>query len=851
MSEYTGMYRASVHDIADPERRGRLRLLVPQVLGESASAWAEPSVPPPSYAPFDVGDMVWVQFEGGNLNYPIYSARPLVERAQIAPGAIGQDEVDPESLITGPILSTEPPPATTEGYAQGTSWWYVDDEGNVLGMWRVEDGSWGPVAVVNIDALVANDALIGALQAVDLTAVTMTGATIQTRSTQERGVKLGYINGVEGLFVYREDGTPFLKAVPAEGMAVIAGEVKASSLTVAPGIGSADKTSLGGLTEITRHSDGSPGAVRLTAYTTAPASAPTLTTGYFTLPFQENIGEPWSERYGLVHDSGYYYTTRKLNSGALSVEKWDAVSGLRVATGTFTETPPEGRIYHASGVTVLSGELYALWFYQTATFTKWYVSRINMSTLTEVNRNHWPITQTDETRRCAIGAYGTELIIAKSASPGNQVRFYWNTFNPLGSVMDINTTLFTDMTVSAGVGSVYYGMHDGATNQYVVDFRSTTHNRVTNISGSEQVNDRWPKGSGATIGMVFVGGEWKGMDQEGTLRTYTTTAKISDPSNVAGTKWWVANSLARPDRTLSVQLNSNNTINFGSGLLTSLDIGAPISGPGIPAGTTISAVGTAPATSATISNPATSSASITATVTREIQTDLSPKGSVSVLKRSTLTVTASDINSGGANAPDRIRAYVGTSITPPTVGNMFRVTPDPAAGVVALKLGTIPTSGTTAPTSNGFLNVGGAVQRFELADGTVVVDGLGDGSAWKTWTPVWTANTTNPTLGNGSLTGSYWKVGKTVHVTISLQIGSTTTLGSGAMFFTLPFAPRAPYEVVLVGISQSPNRSYVTRCEGGAVFQPFFADSHTNVNSTNSSWTTGTLARFNGTYEVA
>ncbi|MFJ3704869.1 MULTISPECIES: hypothetical protein [Streptomyces] len=58
--------------------------------------------------------------------------------------------------------------------------------------------------------------------------------------------------------------------------------------------------------------------------------------------------------------------------------------------------------------------------------------------------------------------------------------------------------------------------------------------------------------------------------------------------------------------------------------------------------------------------------------------------------------------------------------------------------------------------------------------------------AWASYTPTWTASTTNPTLGNGTLVGRYLKVGRTVTLTAQLTIGSTTTLGSGNQALGLP-----------------------------------------------------------------
>ncbi|MGW3595017.1 hypothetical protein [Streptomyces sp. NPDC005167] len=58
---------------------------------------------------------------------------------------------------------------------------------------------------------------------------------------------------------------------------------------------------------------------------------------------------------------------------------------------------------------------------------------------------------------------------------------------------------------------------------------------------------------------------------------------------------------------------------------------------------------------------------------------------------------------------------------------------------------------------------------------------------WTPYTPSWTGTTTNPALGNGSLTGQYIKIGRTCTATVILTMGSTTTYGSGNYLFSLPF----------------------------------------------------------------
>lgn len=58
------------------------------------------------------------------------------------------------------------------------------------------------------------------------------------------------------------------------------------------------------------------------------------------------------------------------------------------------------------------------------------------------------------------------------------------------------------------------------------------------------------------------------------------------------------------------------------------------------------------------------------------------------------------------------------------------------------------------------------------------------GSGWANYTPTFTS--TGGTLGNGTLTGRYWQLGKLVTVVVKLTCGSTTNLGTTTPLFTLP-----------------------------------------------------------------
>jgi hypothetical protein len=78
-SRYFGKYRGQVTDNNDPDNLGRVRAKVPRVLGEEETGWALPAFiyggasEQGLYAVPDVGAGVWVEFEGGDLSYPIWT----------------------------------------------------------------------------------------------------------------------------------------------------------------------------------------------------------------------------------------------------------------------------------------------------------------------------------------------------------------------------------------------------------------------------------------------------------------------------------------------------------------------------------------------------------------------------------------------------------------------------------------------------------------------------------------------------------------------------------------------------------------------------------------------------------
>jgi hypothetical protein len=78
MKYFYGKYRGKVENNVDPLQLGRLQVSCPLVLGEGRMSWAMPCVP---YAGPKVGLFVlppkdanvWVEFEGGNIDSPIWT----------------------------------------------------------------------------------------------------------------------------------------------------------------------------------------------------------------------------------------------------------------------------------------------------------------------------------------------------------------------------------------------------------------------------------------------------------------------------------------------------------------------------------------------------------------------------------------------------------------------------------------------------------------------------------------------------------------------------------------------------------------------------------------------------------
>jgi uncharacterized protein involved in type VI secretion and phage assembly len=121
MSPFFGKYRGKVERNVDPMQIGRIQVSVPAVLGEGRTSWATPCVP---YAGDGVGLFaippeganIWVEFEGGDPDYPIWSgcfwgdgevpASPAVAAIKVLKTAVGTITLDDSPGSGGITIET-------------------------------------------------------------------------------------------------------------------------------------------------------------------------------------------------------------------------------------------------------------------------------------------------------------------------------------------------------------------------------------------------------------------------------------------------------------------------------------------------------------------------------------------------------------------------------------------------------------------------------------------------------------------------------------------------------------------------------------------------------------------------
>lgn len=101
---YFGIYRATVVNNIDPMQIGRISVIVPNVGGVTPSTWAMPSIPfagkqMGAYMVPQVGAGVWVQFEGGDADLPVWMGGWWGSAAEVPAMALLGPPGDPNVVL--------------------------------------------------------------------------------------------------------------------------------------------------------------------------------------------------------------------------------------------------------------------------------------------------------------------------------------------------------------------------------------------------------------------------------------------------------------------------------------------------------------------------------------------------------------------------------------------------------------------------------------------------------------------------------------------------------------------------------------------------------------------------------
>jgi uncharacterized protein involved in type VI secretion and phage assembly len=116
-----GLYRGTVIDNADPQQMGRLVIEIPDVNELAPSTWALPCVPLAgaqmgTYFLPQIGASVWVQFERGDPDYPVWMGCWWGTTAQVpalaAAGIPGDPTIVIQSALQNAIVIKDTPGAT-------------------------------------------------------------------------------------------------------------------------------------------------------------------------------------------------------------------------------------------------------------------------------------------------------------------------------------------------------------------------------------------------------------------------------------------------------------------------------------------------------------------------------------------------------------------------------------------------------------------------------------------------------------------------------------------------------------------------------------------------------------------
>jgi len=125
-NRYYGKYRGTVVNNLDPEQRGRIQAIVPDVQGTVPTSWAMPCVPlagkqEGTFMVPQIGAGVWIEFEQGDPDYPIWVGGFWGTATEVPPLALAPPPIPPgqniviQTTLQNLLMISDATPTPTTG----------------------------------------------------------------------------------------------------------------------------------------------------------------------------------------------------------------------------------------------------------------------------------------------------------------------------------------------------------------------------------------------------------------------------------------------------------------------------------------------------------------------------------------------------------------------------------------------------------------------------------------------------------------------------------------------------------------------------------------------------------------
>lgn len=368
---------------------------------------------------------------------------------------------------------------------------------------KAAPASLKPSVAVDSSDIADSNVVADWLNLTNVTAVTLTGATIQTATPDEGGRRTWMdadglhqtsAGGVPRMdFPNEQGGTNFLKgALDADSLEVNGAAVMRDELDISPG-----------------------GKIVLETALSAPASPPTMLVDWQTLTTDSQGLGSGKYRVGLVFDSGAWWTA-SFDPARGSTTLWsiDPVSGVSTSQFVFAVQGP------SLGLTRLGTDWFLLWVDSRA---RWHVVEADDTGATVAD---WIVPRGSFASQPVLGTDGTNLLVAGLDESGNVLVLTYDTTGTLLS----STTLYP--VTGFALRSVAYGSFDFGEDVWVVSSVGADKRVLVARSGGSDWDDSfsWPLAFGDTDigGLWWDGTAFSTIDADNPkIYTYTDALKTS------------------------------------------------------------------------------------------------------------------------------------------------------------------------------------------------------------------------------------------------------------------------------------------------------------------------------------